>query len=85
MSKRFEGINKGASGIIDIAGHYLTTLNKNHYVGPYCRIYLCKGHSTDGKGYCGEHSSPLRSGLTPGVAGSAPIVKKLPPITSEEI
>lgn len=64
--------------IIDIAGHYTTSLNKNHYVGPYCRIYLCKGHNTDGKGYCQEHTSALRSGLVPGVAGSAPVVKQTP-------
>lgn len=70
---------------IDIAGHYIAGLNKNHYVGPYCRIYLCKGHNIDGKGYCNEHSSPLRSGLTPGVAGSAPIVKKSPAKAPKEV
>lgn len=70
------GAVKTANSHIDIAGHYMAGLNKNHYVGPYCRIYLCKGHNTDGKGYCQEHTSALRSGLTPGVAGSAPVVKK---------
>jgi hypothetical protein len=61
---------------IELASHYVDKLNKNHYQGPFCRIYLCKGYNTDGKGYCQEHTSPLRSGLTPGSIGSAPIVKK---------
>lgn len=76
-NSRFRSAHK-QDGYIDIAGHYITALNKNHYVGPYCRIYLCKGHNTDGKGYCQEHTSALRSGLVPGVAGSAPVVKQTP-------
>lgn len=64
-------------GSVDIAAHYIQSLNKNHYVGPYCRILNCNKYNSDGKGYCGEHSSPLRSGIVPGMAGSSPVVKKL--------
>lgn len=74
MSKKLNVI--GNQGSVDIAGHYISGLNKNHYVGPYCRILNCNKYNSDGKGYCNEHSSPLRSGIVPGMTGSAPVVKK---------
>lgn len=74
MSKKLNTI--GNQGSVDIAGHYNQGLNKNHYVGPYCRILNCNKYNRDGKGYCQEHSSPLRSGIVPGMAGSSPVVRK---------
>lgn len=74
-SNGFTKVSK-INGMINLQDHYLTGLNKNHYVGPYCRILNCNKYNSDGKGYCSEHSSPLRSGIVPGMAGSSPVVKK---------
>lgn len=65
-------------GMLNLKDHYLTGLNKNHYVGPYCRILNCNKYGDDGKGYCNEHSSALRSGIVPGMAGSSLVVKTTP-------
>lgn len=43
----------------------------------FCKIYKCEGKSMDGKGYCQEHSSPLRTGLVPFMPGSAPVIRTI--------
>jgi len=44
----------------------------------FCKIYLCKGRNTDGKGYCGDHTSPLRMGKVPFMPQSAPTTPGVP-------